>query len=238
MEVVELYRAWNWVAFGHLSGDMDEGVGQAVFLDTGAVLVLPAFTEADEYEREGRLALARDLLGAAIESGKIDLFGIRTAEGPSVANAREFWEKVPPAFMAEAGFESEDEGISLMAQEIEYTRLYVPFDQLRALFPFWGEIDQGPAGQTRPDIVAEGHLAEPIGPATATTAAAETECGKFISTLAKDTSGATKSKREVWNLAKGTIGERLSYKGFLRAWDRGAPVSWRKPGRKSKRLVQ
>ena len=36
----------------------------------------------------------------------------------------------------------------------------------------------------------------------------------------------------VWVRAKEQVGDRLSYKAFVRAWDRSAPEAWKKPGRK------
>lgn len=231
MEMIELRRAWNWVAFGYLSGDVDERMAQGFVANDGRIHIAPAFSEEEQYETLGRLALARDLIGAAVERGTIDLYGTRSPTDSSSASGGDSfaWEKIPPAFLAEAGFEGWDDDITLIGHTAEYHSLYLPFSQLRALLPFWGNaevfLSREPTENLLPGL-------EPPEPPVRATAAAENECAKLISALSEKVPGEVRSKKDVWTRAKAQIGDRLSYKAFVRAWDRSAPSAWKKPGRK------
>jgi len=235
MAMVELYRAWNWLAFGNLSGEFDERTSMAFVLDDGTTHILPSFSEQDAFEAEGRLNLARDLIASAVESGKLALYGRRvtaqasTAQGISGFDA----EKIDPAFVADAGFEGGSDDLTLIGNSAEFQDLYVPFAELRALFPFWdGQTEVGgtSSGNHAPVLLVGSDLA--ASPVLRPTAAAERECEGLITSLANESPDDVKSKKEMWTRSKEKIGDRLSYKAFIRAWNRCAPAAWKRPGRK------
>ena len=65
---------------------------------------------------------------------------------------------------------------------------------------------------------------------------AELECREWIKSLALD--GLVRVKSEVRKLARDKFGDRLSGRAFDRAWAEAAPLGWKAPGNKSKRLIE
>ena len=227
---VSLTRAYNWLAFRNLSGEFDESTSPGFVGGDGKVSIFRD-DDSDLHRSVGKLELAEDLVRAAIDAGKLALFGIPDPidETPRSSDS---WEQLPVEFCRAATIDWGDGGMIAYVEDRQYSDLYVDFGELQSLWPFWppenfeGSKTERPAGLGDPaapngDILNPGRM----------TIRLEKQCAEHLLVLVKEHEGVPPIKSAVLKIMRERL-PNISNRAFDRCWSNYAPRTWREPGRR------
>ncbi len=230
-KLVTFDQALNWIAFGQLSGPIDESAQDLLEFKDGSGFVVLGFDENGDYDAgdtEGRLDLAMELLLGAIETGKVSLFG--DSQHNKQLGSERRWEKLGADFVRRADFDEDSIDRVMYDGKREYGHLFVRFDELRDLLSFLRpERDDATV-----EVGENEDRADPVSCSSVVrfgTIADETNCAQLIEKLGREHLGAPLTKKAVWEDCSRQI-PRLSYRAFGRCWATRAPAEWRQPGRR------